>query len=68
MPQQAGDCESDCQVTDFVSVRVFDLIASADPASDTLSVSSPISQFSFCIAQSLSFSWKRSASGTLVSG
>ena len=36
-----GDCES----TDFVAARVFDLTASPDPASGTSSVFSPNSQF-----------------------
>ena len=45
-----GDCASDCVVTVCVLVRVFDLTASPEPASDPFSVSSPISQFFFCVA------------------
>ena len=57
---------SDSEATECVLVRVFDLIASLDLASDTLSVSSPISQSHCCASQTLSFSEKRSTSGPLV--
>ena len=45
------DCASDCEVTECVLVRVFDLIASLDPASDIFSISSPFSQLDGCASQ-----------------
>ena len=58
---------SDCEVTERVLVRVFDLAASHGPASDIFSVSPPISLSNCCMSQPLSFTWKRSASGMLLS-
>ena len=57
---------SDCEVTERVLVRVFDLAASHGPASDIFAVSPPISLSNCCVSQPLSFTWKRSASGMLL--
>ena len=57
---------SDCEVTERVLVRVFDLAASHGPASDIFSVSPPISLSNCCVSQPLSFNEKRSASGMLL--
>ena len=54
------------EVTDCVLVRDFDLTASSDSEREILSVSSPISQLSCGVLQTLSYSEKRSASGTLL--
>ena len=58
----------DCDVTDCVPVCVVDLTSSPDPASGSSSVSSLSSQLNRCASQTLSFSEKRSASGTEVCG
>ena len=54
--RDAGECGSNCEVTDCVPVRVF----------DSFPVSFPNSQFGFRASQILSFLEKRSASGKLV--
>ena len=53
-----------CEVTECV--RFFYLVSSPDLVVCSVSVSCPISQSIFCASQTLSFSEKRSASGTPV--
>ena len=58
--RDAGECVSDCGVAECVLVRVFDVTSSLDLVADSVSVSVPIT------SQTLPFSEKRSAGGTLV--
>ena len=61
------DGVSYCDVTECVLVRVLDLAASSDSESDVLSVSSSVSQLHLVVAETVSLSEKRGASGTLLS-
>ena len=60
------ECGSDCEVTECVFVRVFDLTSFLGPVVVSVTVSFPISPLSYCATQTLSLSEKRSASGTLM--
>ena len=50
--------DADCEVTECVLLHGFDLTASPDLVVDAVSVSLPISKFSFCASQTLALSEK----------
>ena len=58
---------TDCDVTECVPLRVFDLTASSGSESEIFSVSSSVCRLNLSLSQTLSSSEKRGASGTLFS-